>query len=223
MSNLAFRADFGQQGKQPPAGWLARLRQALSFPRLVDEPSATSRSGSARTVAARSRPRRNMHRAEADVTGDDRFNLMFRPALEDMDVIVCGDLPPQLRGSLNELATIARGRTYASGLPAVCKQLDLRQGARTLLVLKVSEPSSDLEMLLSLRQRFPETVVVIVSPEFTRNDFSCERLAICDASLRLEAGSVAFAVAISAAIANHRVHLARMGRSKSGRRSLGPR
>ena len=217
MSNLAFHAEFGEEGKQPPAGWLARLRKALSFPRFVGEPSATTPSGTTRTLAARSRPRRN---AQADEARDGRFNLMFRPVLQDIDVIVCGDMPPQLRGSLNELERIVRDRIHASGIPAVCKLLELRQGTRTLLVLEVTEPSSDLETLLSIRQRFPETVIVIVSPEFTRNDFSCERLAICDASLRLEAGSVAFAVAISAAISNHRVHLARMGGSRAVRRRL---
>ncbi|GGH50311.1 hypothetical protein GVY41_05365 [Frigidibacter albus] len=60
-------------------------------------------------------------------------------------------------------------------------------------------------LLQGFRDRYPDVAVVIGSRRFARNDFSCERALIADASLRLPARRIAFALAMSSAIHNNRV------------------
>lgn len=57
--------------------------------------------------------------------------------------------------------------------------------------------------LIAFRQAEPDTPVVIGSRSFRRNDFSVERAAITDASLRLPAASSEVDAALVAAVENH--------------------
>lgn len=41
-----------------------------------------------------------------------------------------------------------------------------------------------IDELMRIRNTYPKIVVVLVSDDFTHDDFNCERLAICDVSLR---------------------------------------
>lgn len=75
-----------------------------------------------------------------------------------------------------------------------------------LVVVDIDALRSDAVTLLQdFRSRYPDVAVVIGSRRFARNDFSCERALIADASLRLPARRIAFALAMSSAIHNNRV------------------
>lgn len=75
-----------------------------------------------------------------------------------------------------------------------------------LVVVDIDALRADaVTMLQGFRERYPDVAVVIGSRRFARNDFSCERALIADASLRLPARRIAFALAMSSAIHNNRV------------------
>ena len=75
-----------------------------------------------------------------------------------------------------------------------------------LLVVDIDALRADtVTMLQGFRDRYPDVAVVIGSRRFARNDFSCERALIADASLRLPARRIAFALAMSSAIHNNRM------------------
>ncbi|MDP3338950.1 hypothetical protein [Frigidibacter sp.] len=75
-----------------------------------------------------------------------------------------------------------------------------------LLVVDIDALRADaVTALQAFRDRYPDIAVVIGSRRFARNDFSCERALIADASLRLPARRIAFALAMSSAIHNNRV------------------
>lgn len=85
---------------------------------------------------------------------------------------------------------------------AMLAPLDVDTG---LLVLDIDTLRADAVTLLQgFRDRYPDVAVVIGSRRFARNDFSCERALIADASLRLPARRIAFALAMSSAINNNR-------------------
>lgn len=86
---------------------------------------------------------------------------------------------------------------------AMVAPLDAETG---LLVVDIDALRADaVTMLQGFRDRYPDVAVVIGSRRFARNDFSCERALIADASLRLPARRIAFALAMSSAIHNNRV------------------
>ena len=71
-------------------------------------------------------------------------------------------------------------------------------GSRIALVIEARSADLDerIEECLSLRARFPSCPIILLSETFGKNDFSTERMAVCDASLRspgvagcLQAGS----------------------------------
>lgn len=60
-----------------------------------------------------------------------------------------------------------------------------------------------LDVMIGFRERNPDQVVVIASSFFATHDFSCERAAIADASLRMPVRRPELALALGAAICNH--------------------
>jgi hypothetical protein len=68
----------------------------------------------------------------------------------------------------------------------------------------LDDVDSAIEFGLWLRREVPQVPVVFASREFKRHDFSTNRSAICDASLRMPLSRSAFFLGISAAIENHR-------------------
>jgi DNA-binding NarL/FixJ family response regulator len=83
--------------------------------------------------------------------------------------------------------------------------------ARIALVLEARRPDLEdrIEECIDLRARFPGCPIILMSETFGTNDFSTERMAVCDASLRSPVSQVAFKLAIPSAIANNRYFVSR--------------
>ena len=103
--------------------------------------------------------------------------------------------------------TVIRLRKMSDAWPFI----ERNRGARIALLLEVhSEDLEDrVDECLDLRARFPECPIILMSETFGMNDFSTDRMAICDASLRSPVSQVAFKLAIPAVFANHREFMAR--------------
>jgi len=78
-------------------------------------------------------------------------------------------------------------------------------GSRIALVIEARSADLDerIEECLSLRARFPSCPIILLSETFGKNDFSTERMAVCDASLRSPVSQVAFKLAVPAALSNN--------------------
>jgi hypothetical protein len=60
-----------------------------------------------------------------------------------------------------------------------------------------------VDQCFGLRARFPDCPIILISETFGKNDFSTERMAVCDASLRSPVTQVAFKLAVPAALSNN--------------------
>lgn len=91
--------------------------------------------------------------------------------------------------------------------------LSRRQSGRVALVFEAR--SDDLEdrvdQCFALRARFPDCPIILMSETFGKNDFSTERMAVCDASLRSPVTQVAFKLAVPAALSNNAYFRGRSG------------
>lgn len=142
--------------------------------------------------------------------GDDRaplgaFHLISPHLLRDREVhvverpgnglftealgVASAALDLRWQGSLADLSASLSGRRTN---PVVVVDIDAFQST-----------SEAVDGLLALRAAYPRAAVVIGSAFFARHDFSGERRAIADASIRLPIGRAAMALAISSAIANN--------------------
>ncbi|PWK61317.1 hypothetical protein C7455_1022 [Roseicyclus mahoneyensis] len=92
--------------------------------------------------------------------------------------------------------------------------------AEPLIVLVGIDYFQDLDVAVDALGRFRATTsnlpVVIASTSFARPDLSCERAMIADASIRLPASRPQIALALGAAVTNHRVVRKRLGTSLLG-------
>lgn len=70
-------------------------------------------------------------------------------------------------------------------------------------VSAINDADCIIDLGFKLRQIVPDLPVVLMSSQFQSSDFSTERFAICDASLRLPTGSATLQAAIQAALTNH--------------------
>jgi hypothetical protein len=72
-----------------------------------------------------------------------------------------------------------------------------------LLEARSEELDARIEDCIALRADYPDCPILLMSDSFKRNDFSTERIAVCDASLRSPVSFVAFNLGVPAALANH--------------------
>ncbi len=89
-----------------------------------------------------------------------------------------------------------------------------RNAAANTVVVIGTDPSNDpdaiIDHCLVVRSQRAETPIVIASSKISLNDFSMDRAAICDASLRLPVSQSAFKLGIPAAIENNAAYRRRL-------------
>lgn len=134
------------------------------------------------------------------------FDLIERELLAQRNVVMVGGSTDQ--GLLDHAAWLqdqVAALQSAADLGAAAAMVAPMAADTGLLVVDIDALRADAVTLLQgFRDRYPDVAVVIGSRRFARNDFSCERAAITDASLRLPARRIAFALAMSSAIHNNR-------------------
>jgi DNA-binding NarL/FixJ family response regulator len=97
--------------------------------------------------------------------------------------------------------TAIRLPQVADAMPYLARNPD----ARIALVLeaRADDLEDRIDACLAIRARFPACPIILLSETFGKNDFSTERMAVCDASLRSPVTQVAFKLAVPAALSNN--------------------
>jgi hypothetical protein len=134
----------------------------------------------------------------------NRFFLFDRVRLAATSVFIMGKVPAETAEVFTRLAEVCALTQIVETITELEILCDALPTDHTPLLLLNASISSDLcTNLLDLRRSRPEIVILLTSSEFLRNDFSIERGAICDASLRAPYTVVALALGITAAFNNH--------------------
>lgn len=135
------------------------------------------------------------------------FDLVERSLLAERHVVLVGG--PADQGVLDHthwLEEQVADLQSATDLATAASIVAPRAADTCLVVVDLDAQRTDaVAALQGFRDSYPDVAVVIGSRRFARNDFSCERALIADASLRLPARRIAFALAMSSAIHNNRV------------------
>lgn len=144
--------------------------------------------------------------AETGIGGAAPFNA---EAMSRVEVVLCGDWDAATRCILNEAIAPARSKKVVSSPGAVPHALGQGRAKRQLLLIQIDAIERPVEYLVEIRSRFPNAAVILLSRGFARNDFSGERRAICDSSVKEPTSRASFAMAVTAAFGNHDEYLAR--------------
>lgn len=129
--------------------------------------------------------------------------------LQEADVLVCGAFDDSARSNLREIGAYGRSYRVFGTHQDVARHIHRAPSARQLVICQVRDTIGSLERLAEFRSRFPQAAVILVSPEFARNDFSGERRVVCDASIRSADARASLAMAVTVALQNHDEYLMR--------------
>lgn len=192
-------SHFAEQGRSPiapthdvPGGWLASLLRAITTTRVDGE--AAPDGIPAHDVEERWSRHLSLHTIER---------------LQKADVVLCGAFDDEARGHFADVGGYARTFRAFDTQVEVAADLNRSFATRQLVVFHTRDLMGSLERLEEFRCRFPQAAVVLVCPEFARNDFTGERRIVCDASLRSANARAGVAMAVTVALQNHDEYLAR--------------
>jgi hypothetical protein len=140
-------------------------------------------------------------RIDASVSCD-----LIDPALiANRTIYVVDNGAGSLLDQTRKVAAAAQGVVRLNDLDTAVDLMLDRDGADMALIVNI-DLTAELEMavdeLYELKHLFPEVPVLICSSNFARSNFSLQRRAIAEASLRLPCSSAALALAIEAAVHN---------------------
>ncbi|MCR8726658.1 hypothetical protein [Frigidibacter sp. ROC022] len=147
---------------------------------------------------------RDVPRVRADE--DAGFELLRRGALSDRKILVVGRAGGELMPLVLGMTEYAIDVRHFDSFEAAAHLVWERTQSEYVIVVDIdtfSSTSAAVEALRLFRQAHPGTVVVIASAFFARHDFSGERRAIADASVRLPCGRVGISLAIACGIENN--------------------
>lgn len=169
--------------------------------------------GGAGRKSLRANDGRKQHRASlADSAGETNFRYVNGPRVIERKIafIASGDSP--LKDHAAWVGQHANGMETYETLPQFAAKLDpLLQKiyAAVVDVDVLARTGASLETLIDLRNRFPDLIVVTASRNLNRHDFTGDRIAIADASVRLPASRISLGLALSAAATNNLARLLR--------------
>jgi CheY-like chemotaxis protein len=140
--------------------------------------------------------------------GSDSFDLITPHLISDRDILVVEEGFGPLYGSVKSVATAALSVSRFDNFERAFNSALSRRTSATLLVVDIdmfADMAEAVERLLALKQALPQVPVVICSTTFSTNNFSLQRRAIADASLRLPSCDVTLALAIESGIQNSQI------------------
>lgn len=150
---------------------------------------------------------------EAASYGSAAFELVASDAMSSRDFFIIGRDGEGFVQHLNWLFEEAHNVTILSN-PEVGNDLfapgHWRQRFLMVDIDDFATTDEAVSFLETFRKHEPSTPVLVGSKTFARHDFSCERAMIADASVKLPAGRVSFALAIASAINNNDIINARL-------------
>lgn len=151
----------------------------------------------------RVRRRASLGDAGSDLAARDflrGWTVLLYDTSED-ETLMLREIVDELGGTLIRMGHVEEGMSF----------LDRHHDARIAIVIEADSDdlSATVDHCLALRRRHPRCPIILTSTTFAQNDYSTERMAICDTSLRSPISQVSFLVAVPAAIANNALYASR--------------
>jgi hypothetical protein len=134
-------------------------------------------------------------------------SVVFPPGYVDGRTIAVvehpeGELFPTLSASVRQAAEVLWYDSLDAAVPITRRD----QGSEYIFIVDIDtfrSVATAFTQLQRFRESHPRIPVVMASRHFQRNDFSSERRILADASVQIQSGSIAVALAIASAIENH--------------------
>lgn len=144
-------------------------------------------------------------RTSAGLSQDSARHILGSEVMQ-CRIVTFVDPASQILDHLDWLAQRTRGVDLCSSFrDAACRAAAVGQRPILLVDIKaLGAMDQAVDTLVRYRAANPGHPVVIASGHFERHDFSCSRAPIADASLRLPVSRPQLALALGAAITNHR-------------------
>lgn len=135
------------------------------------------------------------------------FDLIAPDLIDDSAIYIVDQSGGTLSAKVSHVALTAKSVTsFASIDAAVATAMD-NPDENVALVLNIdliADMHDAVEQLLAVKLALPDVPVIICSRTFAKNNFSLQRRAIADASLRLPCTDVSLALAIESGILNNK-------------------
>lgn len=139
------------------------------------------------------------------------MNLAPADILAGWTVLICDSLDAEtvmLRDWVASLGgTSIRIAQVGDAAPFIARHRDAK--IALILEARADDLERRIDECLDLRARFPDCPIILMSESFGRNDFSTERMAVCDVSLRSPVSQVAFKLGVPAALSNNAYFVSR--------------
>lgn len=132
-------------------------------------------------------------------------DLVASDLIDGREVFVIDGAARQFFDQVDRLATSAADVHWAPDTDAAMHMILHSPARECLLIVNIDaldDVTLTVERMLALRMLLPDVPVVLASETFKKNDFTTERTAITDASLRLPCSEAALAIAIEASVTN---------------------
>ncbi|WP_417259966.1 hypothetical protein [Celeribacter sp.] len=145
---------------------------------------------------------------EVDTLARD-FDLFNTRSLEGSDIILYGK---ERDGGIERSTTqfVFSRKVVLTEDQSIAEKFLFESDAKVrLLVVAISDIDDAVEWLIELRQKDPEIVIIVTSPDFAKSDLSIERACICDASIREPVTPISVSMGLRAALNNRREVLLR--------------
>jgi hypothetical protein len=140
-------------------------------------------------------------------TATASFDLIAPELIEDTAIYIVDQTGGTLYPKVSNVAVTAKSiETFASLEDAAEAAMDtLHESVALLLNIDLIVDMNDaVEQLIAVKLALPDVPVIICSSTFSKNNFSLQRRAIADASLRLPCTDVSLALAIESGILNNK-------------------
>lgn len=135
----------------------------------------------------------------------DSFDLIAPHLIDDSEIYIVDHAGGELLQKVSNVAAVARSVTTFDNIAEAVSHKMRHVYANNILIINIDvikDMGNVVEQLMALKRESPFVPVVICSRTFSKNNFTLQRSAIADASLRLPCGNVSMALAIESAITN---------------------
>ncbi|MBR2655611.1 MAG: hypothetical protein IKD58_03820 [Loktanella sp.] len=136
----------------------------------------------------------------------DRFDLISPHLIDNSDVYVVDQISGALFHKVDTVAAASRSVAAFENLADALMLASQNMQSNVILIVNIDiagDLDSIVEQLLAARVELPEMPVIICSETFSTNDFTAQRRAIADSSLRLPSSDTWVALAIESGISNN--------------------
>lgn len=137
-------------------------------------------------------------------------NLDASPDVAGRTLLIIGRYSPELRQFSIWMDQFAGLGVTVSKTDTALEWLCEKRAEQPIVIFDaddIGDADDVVDFGYRLRAACPEVPVIMVSTQVRRNDFSSERMMICDATLRSPTTLTAFRMGLDAALQNNRVYM----------------